>query len=120
VSVIGGSVGPSQNYIAVPNDDASRPSRHILVDGVRFDDVSRDPGEHVECLMLADGDGVVIRTEPTRPPVDGYYSVFFADDVTTAGLPWSDFVLSGNRCGQGWTFGSCARRRFVVRSNAGC
>ena len=155
VSVIGGSVGPSHNYnsyIAVPSDDVSRPSRHILVDGVRFHDVSRDPGVHVECLMLADGDDVVIRNSTfTRcsvfdlfvtwwyfrpkvgPPthvtlarnrldhtVDGYYSLLFADYVTRGGLPWSDFVLSGNHCGQGWTLGGAARQRFVVRSNPGC
>jgi hypothetical protein len=64
VSVLGGSVGPSHNvdsYIAVPNDQVAAPSRHILIDGVRFHDVTRDAGVHVECLMLADGVDVVIR-----------------------------------------------------------
>jgi hypothetical protein len=51
---------------------------------------------------------------------DGYYSLLFADYVTRAGLPWSDFVLSGNRCGQRWTFGGSARQRFIVGSNPGC
>jgi hypothetical protein len=64
VSIIGGSVGPSHNsnsMIGVPNDNVAQPSRGILIDGVRFHDVSRDPGVHVECLQLAQGDGVVIR-----------------------------------------------------------
>lgn len=64
ISVLGGGVGPSRNansYIAVPDDGITQPSRHVLIDGVRFHDVSRDPGEHVECLMLAQGIDVTIR-----------------------------------------------------------
>ncbi len=64
ISLIGGSVGPSHNYgsqIAVPSGSVTQPSRQILIDGVRFHDVSRDPDHHIECLMLADGDGVTIR-----------------------------------------------------------
>jgi hypothetical protein len=64
ISVIGGAVGPSHNhnsYIAVPDDSITTPSRHILIDGVHFHDVSRDPDQHVECLMLAQGVGVTIR-----------------------------------------------------------
>jgi hypothetical protein len=64
ISIIGGSVGPSHNFnstIAVPGDDIDQPSHGILIDGVRFHDVSRGPGVDAECLMLAQGDGVVIR-----------------------------------------------------------
>ena len=64
VSVLGGSVGPSHNVgsqIAVPSNSVTRPSRGILIDGVTFHDVSRDPKSHVECLMVAQGDGVTIR-----------------------------------------------------------
>ncbi|HZT90503.1 MAG TPA: hypothetical protein VFA05_00525 [Gaiellaceae bacterium] len=64
ISVIGGSVGPSRDansFIAVPDDSVTRPSRHVLIDGVSFHDVSRSPGRHVECLMLAQGIDVTIR-----------------------------------------------------------
>lgn len=64
ISVVGGSVGPSHNadsYIAVPNDSVTRPSQHLLIDGVWFHDVTRSPGRHVECLMLAQGVDVTIR-----------------------------------------------------------
>lgn len=156
VSLIGGSVGPSHNsnsFIAVPNDDVAAPSRHILIDGVRFHDVTRDPGRHVECLMLADGIDVVIRNSrfencsvfdlfvtwwSFRPKVgppthvriehnvfehtsDGYYSLFWANDVTHASLPWSDFLVTGNVCRQAANFAvGIAQRRFDVRRNRGC
>lgn len=64
VKVIGGSVGPSRNVgsqIAVPSNNVATPSRGILIDGVTFHDASRDPGQHTECLMIAQGDGIVIR-----------------------------------------------------------
>jgi hypothetical protein len=155
VSILGGSVGPSHNYnsyIDVPNDDIGQPSRSILIDGVRFHDVSRDPGEHVECLHVAQGDGLVIRNSTFtrcsvfdlfvtwwyfRPKVgpprhvtlshnvfdrttDGYYSVFWADYVKRANLPWSDFTVSGNRCGQQIELGPARRVRFSVAGNSGC
>lgn len=156
ISIIGGSVGPSHNYdsyVAVPNDQVSQPSRHLLIDGVRFHDVTRDPGKHVECLMLADGVDVVIRNStftncsvfdlfvtwwyfrpkvgpPTQVRIehntfertsDGYYSMFWADYVNTASLPWSDFAITSNTCGQSANFGEGTRhQRFVVRRNRGC
>ena len=64
VRVLGGEVGPSRNVgsqIAVPSDAVSTPSLGILIDGVTFHDVSRDPSKHVECLMVAQGSGVTIR-----------------------------------------------------------
>lgn len=156
VSVIGGSVGPvhnSSSFIAVPNDTVTEPSRNILIDGVRFHDVTRDPGKHVECLHLADGDGVVIRNSvfencsvfdlyvtwwyfrpkigpPTNVTIannvfgktsDGYYSMFWADYVNRASLPWAGFTITGNRCGQEASFAGGSRRiRFVVTGNKGC
>ncbi len=80
---IGGGVGPSHNsdsYIAVPDDSITRPSRHIMIDGVRFHDVTRDPGEHVECLMLAQGIDVTIRN-----------SVFTRCSVFDLFITWWEF-----------------------------
>ena len=156
VSIVGGSVGPSHNgnsFIAVPNDQITQPSRHLLIDGVRFHDVTRDPDVHVECLMLADGVDVVIRNStftncsvfdlfvtwwyfrpkvgpPTQVRIehntfertsDGYFTMFWADYVNRASLPWSDFTITGNSCGQPASFGDGTQhRRFVVRANRGC
>jgi hypothetical protein len=121
ISVIGGGVGPSRNsdsYIAVPDDSITQPSRHIVIDGVRFHDVTRDPGEHVECLMLAQGIDVVIRNSvftrcsvfdifitwwEFRPAVGPPSQVRLENnrfDRTTDGyfsLHWSDVVAKGGR-----------------------
>lgn len=156
ISVIGGSVGPSRNfnsYIAVPSDAVAQPSRHLLIDGVRFHDVSRDPPEHVECLMLAQGEDVVIRNSTFtncsvfdlfvtwwyfRPKVgpptnvrisnnrfgkttDGFFSMQWADYVNQAGLPWSGFTVTGNRCGQRADYGGTTKHvSFTVSRNPGC
>ena len=99
ISVIGGAVGPSRNsdsYIAVPDDSITQPSRHILIDGVRFHDVTRDPGEHVECLMLAQGVDVVIRN-----------SVFTRCSVFDIFITWWSFDPPSDR-----------PRRFTSRTTA--
>jgi hypothetical protein len=121
VSVIGGAVGSSRNansYIAVPDDSVTQPSRHLLFDGVRFHDVTRDPDEHVECLMLAQGIDVTIRNSvftrcsvfdifitwwEFRPAVPPPARVRIQDnrfDHTTDGyfsLHWTSVVAAGNR-----------------------
>jgi hypothetical protein len=155
ISILGGSVGPSHNdnsYISVPNPNVAQPSRNILIDGVRFHDVTHDDNSHVECLHLAQGVNVVIRNSTfTRcsvfdlfvtwwyfwpkvgPPrhvtlthnvfdrtTDGYFSVEWASFVRKAGLPWRDFTVTRNRCGQQVDWGPVKRVRFSVAANVGC
>jgi hypothetical protein len=63
ISVIGGFVGGIQDY--KPQFGAWPPGTHstnIVVDGVTFHDVTRtDPAIHIECLLVAGIDGLVVR-----------------------------------------------------------
>ena len=63
VQVLGGRVGPSHNEasaIKVYDEGFARPS-DITLDGVLFQEYTRDPGVHTECLA-----GVV--GQPARHP----------------------------------------------------
>jgi hypothetical protein len=113
ISVIGGSVGGIQDY--KPQFGAWPPettNQNILVDGVTFHDVTRtSDDQHVECLLVAGIDGLVIRNSRfyncdvfdvsigsmngSPPPqnitiennvfggANGYYSLDFNDNATS-------------------------------------
>jgi hypothetical protein len=66
--VIGGSVGGTRD--TKPQIGAWPPgtrAQNILIDGVTFHDVTRSgPGVHVECLLVAGIDGLVVRNSRFR------------------------------------------------------
>jgi len=68
IRVIGGSVGGTRD--TKPQIGAWPPgtrARNILIDGVTFHDVTRSgPGVHVECLLVAGIDGLVVRNSRFR------------------------------------------------------
>lgn len=65
IRVLGGSIGPTVDYDPQikPNSPTSPVPRNILIDGVYFHDMTLSPGSdsHVECLQVAEVDGLVIR-----------------------------------------------------------
>ncbi len=68
VAVLGGRVGPSHNEasaIKVYDEGFPRPS-DITLDGVLFQDYTRDPGEHTECLQAWSVDRLIIRNSRFR------------------------------------------------------
>jgi hypothetical protein len=66
VRLLGGSVGPSDDATSPTIGAASHsapPSQNILIDAVRFHDITRtrDPSGHVECLFVQESVSVTIR-----------------------------------------------------------
>jgi len=71
VRVLGGSVGGIDDGSAPTIGSTYRsivPSRDIVIDGVRFHDITRraSPGAHVQCLFVQSVDGLVIRRSSFR------------------------------------------------------
>ena len=71
IRVLGGSVGGIGSGDAATigsTYQSTVPSRDILLDGVRFHDVTRkqNPGGHVQCLFVQSVDGLVIRNSSFR------------------------------------------------------
>jgi hypothetical protein len=66
IRLIGGAVGPSDDSTSPTigaSEPSAPPSRNILIDGVRFHDITRasSPSGHVECLFIQESVSVVIR-----------------------------------------------------------
>ncbi len=62
VSVIGGRVGPGQDYHPQIQSSTTTPPRDILVDGVTFHDWSASNSSvHTECLQIGSGDRITVR-----------------------------------------------------------
>jgi hypothetical protein len=73
INVIGGDIGPynvcagasgcpSAAMAITPKDgNASTRPNHILIDGVNFHDITRDPGQHAQTMALWSADDVIIR-----------------------------------------------------------
>ena len=66
VRILGGSVGASDDSTSPTIGAAGTsapPSRNVLIDGVRFHDITRarDPSGHVECLFIQESVSVTIR-----------------------------------------------------------
>ncbi len=77
VSIIGGDVGPLVNdtpYIAYESG-SSTPPTNILIDGVRFHDMTATGDTHTECLMVSGGHGITIRRSSFRNCF--YFDIFF-------------------------------------------
>jgi hypothetical protein len=98
VSVLGGSVGPGNDYSPEIKAAAgsSRPPRDIVIDGVLFHDWRRTNGvSHVDCLHVMAVDGLVLRRSRFRDceAFDVLLSVY-----GTAGAP-RNVVVEGNDLG---------------------
>jgi hypothetical protein len=77
VSIIGGDVGPLVNdtpYISYEGG-SSVPPTNIVVDGVRFHDMTATGDTHTECLMVSGGHGITIRRSSFRNCF--YFDIFF-------------------------------------------
>jgi hypothetical protein len=66
VRLLGGSVGPSDDATSPTIGAAGQsapPSRTVMIDGVRFHDITRarNPSGHVECLFIQESISVTIR-----------------------------------------------------------
>jgi hypothetical protein len=63
ISVIGGSVGGIQDYKPLIGSwPLGTHNRNIVIDGVRFHDITRtNSSVHIECLLVGGVDGLVIR-----------------------------------------------------------
>jgi len=66
IRIIGGAVGPSDDSTSPTigaSETSAPPSSNILIDNVRFHDITRaqSPSGHVECLFIQESIGVVIR-----------------------------------------------------------
>ncbi len=62
VSVIGGRVGPGQDYHPQIQSSTTTPPRDILVDGVTFHDWSASNSSvHTECLQIGSGERITVR-----------------------------------------------------------
>src|SRR5207237_7069270 len=113
ISIIGGSVGGIQDYKPqIGTWPMGTENRNILIDGVRFHDITRtNSSVHIECLLVGGVNGLVIRNshfdncdvfdvsiaeENDSPPVsnvlvennffggaNGFYSLFFNDESTS-------------------------------------
>jgi hypothetical protein len=113
ISIVGGSVGGIQDYKPLIGAWPPGTTNHnILIDGVRFHDITRSgPSVHIECLLVGGVDGLVIRNStfkncdvfdvsiaelndsgPVRNVViennffgaaAGFYSLFFNDESTS-------------------------------------
>jgi hypothetical protein len=113
IHVIGGSVGGIQDYKPqIGSWPPGTENRNIVIDGVRFHDITRtNSSVHIECLLVGGVDGLVIRNSRFEncdvfdvsiaelngsPPVqnvliennffdaaNGFYSLFFNDESTS-------------------------------------
>ena len=62
VSIIGGRVGPGQDYHPQIQSSNTTPPRDILVDGVTFHDwTASNTSVHTECLQIGSGDRITVR-----------------------------------------------------------
>lgn len=63
ISLIGGDVGPVDGLDGGQIKSTGVTPRNILIDRVRFHDITRktDPSGHVDCLQIGSGNGIIIR-----------------------------------------------------------
>ena len=67
IHMIGGSIGPGNDYNSEIKGDGRTAPRDIVFDGVTFHDWRRTDGEsHVECLHVMAADGLTIRNSTFR------------------------------------------------------
>jgi hypothetical protein len=123
VQVLGGRIGPLRNFasaIKIYDQGFSRPA-DITLDGVSFENYTRDPGTHTECLQAWSVDRLVIRNSRFRTcavfaiSIDNLHDEIGARDVLIENN-WFDCTSTVNDCSYNIGWGKVSR--LTVRNNS--